>query len=200
MIFALAGDADTGSMVVVWLAAIAVVGSLVTSVVAPMVMASVQNRHRREEKEEDWKRQDEVAKRAKEASDQQQAVLAVIDGKVNAIHTLTNAEKTAAIERQLDGAKTQLAMLREIKSLKGRAGKGTLSASDAAILTLQQQIEVMEADLVERARQTAVAEAQLRASAGLPADASVPAVATLSAPPTVVVVAPLKVEAPDGKM
>jgi len=155
-------------MTVVYLALIGAGVSLVTSVVAPIIHAHLTNAARAKEKAQDWARQDEVARRAeataaeaKKAVDQVVVAAKVMDGKLDAIHTLGNSGVVAGLQRELDDSETKLVMMKEIIGLRESSGQQPQEGSQAGIVAIEKKIKILKSDLEERARQTTIAESQM---------------------------------------
>ena len=174
----------------VWLAVLA-------AVVAPCILAWLNGRMRtaelreqaalrREEKQEDWRRQDEVARRAQEVAEQllekqketvehteEAAHLLVENNKVVAktaretnskldvIHTLVNSNMTAALQDQLDETKARIVVLKEVIALRVDAGKAPDPDALGVLAAAEEKAQKLGADLRDRLEQTKVADAQI---------------------------------------
>ena len=164
--------------------------ALVVAVIGPVLLAYLTNRSRRQDKQEDWARQDAVAAQAAEAArlllERQDAVAAqareaarllldsnervaetaaVTNGKLDVIHTLVNSNMTAAMQAELDATTRELAMMREVIALNKAAGRQPSTDALAAIESTTHKIRELEAALADRLQQTHVVEAQAKAQA-----------------------------------
>lgn len=143
----------------VMLAGVALLGTL-AALGSPLLMASLTNRNAIKLKEQDWKRQDEVAAKAEAAStrnslllaelnQKQNATAAVTIGKLDVLHTLSNSTLTAAMQIAMDGLKRELILMERDP------------ATDAAMVAAtKKKMEEMQAILDERNKQTVVANLQ----------------------------------------
>lgn len=102
----------------------------------------------RESKEEDWRREDEVASRALEASHVLERKLDVIDEGQQVIHTLVNQEKTEGLKLVLHLRKLNMEQLRA-------AGQKVPDEDIKAI-------EEVEKELADRENQLVKAKEQMR--------------------------------------
>ena len=143
------------------------------AVIAPAILAYITGRQRRNEKREDYARQDQVADRVSDAAKQAReaarllvasnalaadtaaASAAVTNGKLDQIHTLVNSTLTAAIEAQLDATVEQLAMMR--RALAG----DTTPPSRESMAALEAKIAETRLSLTDRLTQTKAAQRQV---------------------------------------
>jgi hypothetical protein len=139
--------------------------ALIATVVSPMVLGWVTNRQRRMEKEQDWERQDEVAKRAVAATHQLLASSErVADGtaetneKLEIIHVLVNSRMTAAMQSELNAIVGELAAKRENISLREAAGEQVTVQALAAIEATERRITELTTNLADRQEQALEAE------------------------------------------
>jgi hypothetical protein len=164
----------------VWVALIVALGALATTV--------LNGRQLRRSKQEDYARQDSVAAAAEERERLQSArqaavarqaaeaarllvadnehraeVLATanerIDGKLDQIHGLVNSTLTAAMTSELVALKAQLVMTHRVMALEH--GEPT-EAETTELIELDRRILELTAKLSDRARQTLIADAQVR--------------------------------------
>jgi hypothetical protein len=117
-----------------------------------------------EEKREDWKRQDEVARKAAGAAElllaenKKVAATAVeTQHQLKEIHTLVNSNMTAAMQAQLVALKGQLALMERLANV----AKPTVDET-AAIAAVVSQIQELEAALKDRLAATEVVETARR--------------------------------------
>ena len=121
-------------------------------------------------KAEDWRRQDEVAARVKEASEQAASAAALlvesnklvaekaaqtredITGQLKIIHTLVNSQMTEAKQRELDATIRELASLREVMDLKRAAGIEPTAETLEMIRATEVSIRELRVNLADRAR------------------------------------------------
>ena len=131
----------------VWYAVIASIVAAIT----PLLTAWMH----RQNKAQDWKRQDEVADRLLKANAQVVNTSKVIDGKLDAIHVLTNGTVRAGLERELDDARAKLVMLRIIAGLQ----KGAVDPDAQGLIEdTKKKIARIEKALADHERQTVIAE------------------------------------------
>lgn len=161
---------DTTVVIGVIAACSAILGPLVLSLLTGRQQARarlVEARVRREEKKEDWARQDAVATQAAEAArlllvanEEVAAAARVTDGKLDVIHTLVNSNMTASMQSELDAKKGQVVLMREVVTLKQAAGQEPTKAALASIEAAESRISELEAALSDRRKQQDVVEAQ----------------------------------------
>ncbi len=161
----------------VWLAFIAAFSGVVTAVIAPVVISMIAVRAHRIEKEDDWRRQDEVARRAAEAS---RAILqsnqdlhettnensAKLDRAAEAtavIHTLVNSSMTEAKKSELRALKAQVRLMEEMKDFRRTLTPPVeITAEGQAELDgILAQIHELEIQLQARVGAAEVAEKQI---------------------------------------
>lgn len=152
----------------IWLALIVAVPAMLS----PLLLSLLTNRNRRLEKQEDYARQDEVARQASEAAskaaektedvarqlrftNQQVADNAKTTiGKLDVIHALVNSNMTSAMQSEFDATTRELALMREVVELKKVAGHGPTVEVLAAIETTTRKISELHAALADRMKQT----------------------------------------------
>ena len=128
----------------------------------------IANRHHREDRAHDEAREDAVAAAALKAAAQvvesneeiarvTKESAAITQSKVDVVHTLVNSEKTAGLQRELDGKRSEQAMLAELAALTGKPSQTAIERAAVA----GAKIEELEADLAERSRQQEIADAQI---------------------------------------
>jgi hypothetical protein len=77
-----------------------------------------------------------------------------IEDKIQVVHTLVNSEKTAGMQRELDGKRSELALLTELTALRSDPSSAALER----IAVINAKIAELEADLAERDRQQRIAD------------------------------------------
>lgn len=146
------------------------------SVIGPLLLALLTGRQRRKEKEQDYKRQDEVARRvekvAKKAATAAGRVSTVAttlvasnsetNKKLDVIHTLVNSNMTKAMQGELDANIVTLASLKELIELKKAAGKEPTKEALSAIETVEKNIHELKLSMTDRAKQSKKAEQDAR--------------------------------------
>jgi uncharacterized membrane protein len=150
--------------------------ALVVAVIGPILLSWLNNRHRRQERDADWARQDAVADQAAEAAalllaaqektiaaTDEVAVLAKqtaesTDAQLRQIHTLVNSDMTAARLNELTQTRATLAALRKIIRLDEDAGRRPTSEDLLVVETTEARIVELEAILADRAAQQKIAE------------------------------------------
>jgi hypothetical protein len=160
--------------------------ALFASVTAPLIVVYLTARQRHREKQQDYDRQDEVARRAEDVaraaqgvakqaaeaatllvdSNERVAVAAreqakVTNGKLDAIHTLVNSNMSAAMQSELDATVRDLAMMREVIALRATAGREPTAEILSAVSATEDRIAELRAVLADRAQQTEIADAQI---------------------------------------
>jgi hypothetical protein len=124
-----------------------IVVALIVSVIAPSIVSVLAGHQRRKEKDHDWERQDEVARRAAEvaedlviANEHVVAATQVIaenaaatHEKLEVIHGLVNSAMTAAMRAELDETKSSLVLMEEVLALHAQAGQAATPETRAAI-------------------------------------------------------------------
>jgi hypothetical protein len=153
---------------------------IVTAIGSPAVLAILSsyltNRARRKEKVEDWKRQDEVADRVKEAATLVQEVAKTAaetttdtNGKLDElkkgqkqIHTLVNSNLTASMRRELDATVRELAGMNELVAVKRKLGDEPSEATLTTIKVTEETIRELTATLNDRNTQTLIADRNLK--------------------------------------
>ncbi len=143
--------------------------ALLISIIAPSILAFIQNYFRKKEKQLDWKREDDVAEKAREAA---KLLLAanervarnaeITNGKLDVIHTLVNSQMTSAMESELTACIAQEALMMEIIDIKG--GKSNQSnhspKHEEALAELGLKISELKSKLGDRKIATERAEAK----------------------------------------
>jgi len=74
------------------------------------------------------------------------------NGKLDVIHTLVNSNMTAAMQSEFDAVTRELAMMREVASLKQAAGHKPDAATLAAIEATEARLHELDANLADRKR------------------------------------------------
>lgn len=167
----------------VWIAfitgVVAIITGMVTGVFGPWIMARQINRTRSAEKQEDWSRQDEVAKRAESTArkmlERQDAATEALEASTRssmiarqqthsqlvAIHGLVNSNLTAALQADLDSTHRELAALMEIVEMRHSAGQSASAETTAAVTRAKTRARELEKIMNERREQDQVAKAQI---------------------------------------
>ncbi len=153
---------DSGILIAVIVGAMAVLGQQLQSRSA--------SKARREDKEEDWARQDAVASQAAKAAElllAQNKVVAetatTTNEKLDVIHTLVNSNMTAAMQAEYDATVRELAMMREVIRLNKVAGTEPSVEATAAVDATEIKVGELKATLEDRLRQAQVVEKQIAA-------------------------------------
>jgi hypothetical protein len=157
------------------IALIAAMSTLIPAVIASAIVPWLTTRARRIDRYDEWKRQDDLARRADErerlnteqnqqiirqqqtavqvarqtAAVQQSTARATTESLEN-IHALVNSDKTIALGRERDGLVTQLALLQEIVELRGGVPtpqtKIALEATQARLAELNEELNRRDGD------------------------------------------------------
>jgi len=141
--------------------------SAVVSVVSPLILSKMQASQRHDEKEEDWKRQDQVAEKAAEAAAllkefNENAITAskktdesngLIHSQLTVIHALVNSSLTAQIQATLDSTKRELILMQEVVDMKEGSGKQVLGVARRAMELTELKISELEGQLKARLAQ-----------------------------------------------
>jgi hypothetical protein len=124
---------------------------------------------RREDKLQDWARQDLVAAQAAEAASLLLAenkkvakTAEVTNGKLDVIHILVNSNMTAAMQSELDATRREVVGLKEIVRLNQQIGQEPSQEALLAITDTEEKVAKLEAELRDRLKQTKVAEKEGR--------------------------------------
>ena len=189
---------DTAS--IISLIAVAIV-AIFSSITAPLILARRTERMHREDQLADYKRQDQVAKEAKETAiamaaqqdviiRQQKAgadavqardeaagaraaeVAKSVDGKLDVLHGLANSTLSAALESELGALETSLAMMNEVIDLKKAAGIEPTREAVIAIESTEAKIAELKATLADRLNQAETIAGRAAAAAASAADAT----------------------------
>jgi len=161
----------------VWLALVAACSGVFTALISPVIIMIVTARTHRQEKEEDWRRQDEVAQKAAEAN---KAILSSNQGlhdvakensiklddaaeAVGVIHTLVNSNLTEAKKSELRALKAQARLMEEMKDFRRTLTPPVeITAEGQSELDgLYAQIKELETQLQARVGADATVEKQL---------------------------------------
>lgn len=172
---------DTTSIIV---AVVSLVGVLAVGIVAPVWLLSRTEKMHREDRREDWARQDLVAARAEQTSkdiadraaqaarllladnERVAAVQKETNGKLDVIHELVNSTLSAAMQDKLDALVTAAAMMREVIDLKRAAGREPAPEALAALADVEDSIRESRAAIADRNRQAeAIADRRAAAAA-----------------------------------
>jgi hypothetical protein len=131
--------------------------ALLISVVAPSVLALIQNYFRRGEKKLDWEREDAVAEKAREAaklllaSNERVAQTSKeTNGKLDVIHGLVNSQMTASMESDLASNVAQEVLMKELMSVKIHRGKKPLKEAETALALIRSKITELQSKLGDR--------------------------------------------------
>lgn len=113
------------------------------SITAPLILARQAERMRRQDREADWARQDQVAAKAAEA-------VGTANGKLDVIHDLVNSNLTAAMQAELDALETSAAMMREVIDLKKAAGRPPAQETIIALQAIDAKIAALKTAISNR--------------------------------------------------
>jgi hypothetical protein len=141
----------------VLIAIIVAVPAVLTSVVAPVLIAWQQHRNRLEEKREDRAREDEVAAKLQASQTLVSDRTDITNRKLDKIHVLVNSNMTAAIQSELDAKIETAAIMRELIDLRRVPGKEPSAASLKALADIDNKIAELRAQLDDRLIATAKA-------------------------------------------
>lgn len=137
----------------------------IATISGPIILVQMQNSNRRRERIEDYKRQDEVAERAKKAADEllraTKDAASLADGKLSQIHTLVNSNVTTQMQLTLTASEAQLAAMKDAMEQRGEGGHEPIAAMVAALEKLEHSIADQKSALEERKLATDAAAAQL---------------------------------------
>jgi uncharacterized Fe-S cluster-containing radical SAM superfamily protein len=141
----------------VWIAIIVACTTLVTSTIAPVVMAYVTWRTARSDRRADWLRQDEVARRVKQvALDQAQQAVDTVAGlksnsqKLDVVHSLVNSQLQAALQAEHDALVAQLVLIRELVAVRTGEGTGPFPETLATIERISTRVNELAHIIEER--------------------------------------------------
>jgi hypothetical protein len=139
----------------VLIAIIVAVPAVLTSVVAPVLIAWQQHRNRLEEKREDRAREDEVAAKLQASQTLVSDRTDITNRKLDKIHVLVNSNMTAAMQSELDAKIETAAIMRELIELRRATDKEPSAASLKALATIDGKIAELRAQLDDRLMVTA---------------------------------------------
>lgn len=151
--------------------------AVITALVSPALLALIQQWFRRQEKQQDWVRQDQVAKLAAHSSElllEQQALIntkaseaalqlqrnniavavtaAETQGQLRQIHSLVNGTMTAAMLKELEQREVALALMLELVAFKESVGKETPIGITSSITQMTAAITLLRAEIAARVR------------------------------------------------
>lgn len=159
--------------------------AVITALVAPSLLAVFQQYFRRQEKQQDWDRQDKVAEQAAQAAqlllerqtisarkvDEAASLLkennkavavtaAETQGQLRQIHTLVNSNMTAAMQSEMDQREIALALMNEVIDLKKSSGIQPSTETKATLEQMAASIDELNAKLSDRLNQQTIATAE----------------------------------------
>lgn len=138
----------------VWIAIVAAVVAIAASTISPIVLAHMAARTRRQERLEDYARQDQVASRLLAANSLTAKQSAIADSatqiQLREIHTLVNSNMTTVMKAELDARIGQLETMRKLVELNRRQGVLPTIEENVTIETLQDKIDELKVTLRDR--------------------------------------------------
>lgn len=183
----------------IWIALFAGLVAISASTVAPFLMASAASRRdaikakldaeiRREDKEQDYARQDEVARRLYEYTRTQAQANKLITDKIDVVHTLVNSNLTLAKESELKALVALAQMTREIVDLRVAQHLPENPHTIQGLMEMDNAVKVLREEIAERNRQTQLVKEQEQNQA----KTAIPAPVETEKPPGIL--EPIKVE------
>lgn len=170
----------------IWIALFAGLVAISGSTIAPFLMANAASKRdaikskldaeiRREDKEQDYARQDEVARRLYEYTRTQAQANKLITDKIDVVHTLVNSNLTLAKESELKALVALAQMTREISDLRIANHLPENPHTVQGLLEMDNAVAVLRAEIAERKRQTELVKEQEinQAKTGIPAPVQV---------------------------
>jgi uncharacterized protein Yka (UPF0111/DUF47 family) len=140
----------------------------IAGLIGPVVLSHFNNKQRKEELVETYRRQDQVANQAKEAAkllleaNEKVAERAeVTNSKLDVIHTLVNSNMTAAMQAELDATTRELAMMKEVVRLNKVMGHEPSKEALSAIDTTLRRIDELRVNMEDRYKQSKIVELQI---------------------------------------
>ncbi len=130
--------------------------ALLVSVVAPTLLALLNNWSMRRAKILDWEREDEVANRLLKSNQEVSESAASTQRKLDVIHVLVNSNMTAAMRAELDATIRELALMRQIVERDKTDNRAVLPEALIAIESTQDKINELTSTLNDRLKQTEV--------------------------------------------
>lgn len=139
----------------------------------PLLMASRRKSKDAEEaqkiKEQEWAREDEIARRVETAAKtlvtsnaQVAATAGQMNGKLDklqegsdVIHTLVNASMTAAKQKELDSKRNELALMKELVDIKRHQKHEPTAETLGAIKAISERIAELQTEVEDRLKQQA---------------------------------------------
>lgn len=145
----------------VWLAMIVAASSTFGPVIVATVTARIKRNekkedqeHARTERNENYARQDLVAKRLQEATERAASKAQETNNKLDVIHTLVNSNLTAAMQSEHDAIVRELAMIYEVIDLKKKAGHKPTVEALAAVKSTETRLSELHEQIAERMKAT----------------------------------------------
>lgn len=125
----------------------------IPAILSPIIMSWLTHRHRRQERADDYARQDFLAQRAvsisqtlRVATAQATATAARQEGRLEDIHTLVNGQMTATLSEKLALTRRTFVALQEIVDLKRQLGiASTVEARNEITIARAQIVELEQA-------------------------------------------------------
>lgn len=132
------------------------------------LLVNYQNaRQRSKDRQEDWKRQDEVASKAERAAERllaqnERVAESTKEAKqvIDEIHILVNSNMSAALQSELDETVRGLAVLRELTGWKDAAGHPPTKATLETIEEMEQKIKDLQVVVADRQDRNRAVEAK----------------------------------------
>jgi hypothetical protein len=128
-----------------------------SSTIGPVLVAMVQSRNRRKEKEQDYERQDKVAKLAADAArtletNTAEAFATARESKktLDTIHMLVNSNLTASMQAEFNATVREATMMQEVIDLKRAAGVEPTIETLATLESTKSRISELSAALTDR--------------------------------------------------
>jgi len=172
-----------------WYLLITVAAVVFSSVTAPLLLSSHQDKLRRQEKDEDYRRQDAVAAKAAEVAVLLQAAqeattarteevarlaalaateterrLSDLSAQTDQIHTLVNSSLSTALRNELNAMDAMLVTMKEINVIKVKDGLPEDPATLGIIEATENRRDQLRTELEHRDAQTALAEVELQSA------------------------------------
>lgn len=130
-----------------WQLVLVAVITSIASIVSPVILSIITIRARRKDRQEDWARQDQVAKKLAETA---KSSVAATNGKLDVIHKLVNSNMTAAMQDSLDSTLRERAALIELREYRLDLGKEPTEDTLTAIALADAKIAELLAILADR--------------------------------------------------
>lgn len=139
---------------------VAAIGAL-SAILSPLLLAHLLNAQRRKEKQEDWRRQDEVAAKVDAAAGQAATAAELLvesnkvsNMKLDGIHDLVNSKMTAALDAQLVALESNVVLMRREIARQKESGQEPTAEDLASLKATEAKVSELRAQVHDRLSQS----------------------------------------------